>query len=275
MSKQQERVEGMREWARNQPGDGTKLAVTSTGMNALDAANQSMGESLQGALDHPRGEAAKMWKGARVDPKKVKQDEEGSLYSDNHKTQQALDKFRDSLAEDLQQKISSSAAVKAEQAKLEKSLKDGREQDKLLVFKSAGNGEEDGKAMGDPKIGRDFDNAKGFLTVAAIERKNGKDTIAPFSSSGNDDGIAAPGANMPVGVKPNGSLSPQDGTSFAAPYAMGVAGLMSKANPKLTPDQIESVMKETARDVIPGRTLDGYGAVDVVKAVQRAKELTP
>jgi serine protease len=74
-----------------------------------------------------------------------------------------------------------------------------------------------------------------------------------------------------------------DGTSFAAPYAASVAALMVKADPKITPDQIEQILTSpgVARHVPNAKVegvgseppRDGAGEIDPVAAVAAARAL--
>lgn len=63
-----------------------------------------------------------------------------------------------------------------------------------------------------------------------------------------------------------------DGTSVAAPIVSSVVAQMLEANPKLTPDQIKSILKKTA-NTIPSisSAQQGAGAVNVDAAVEKAK----
>jgi len=63
------------------------------------------------------------------------------------------------------------------------------------------------------------------------------------------------------------------GTSAAAPHAAGVAALMLEANPLLTPDDIYSILKNTASDMgDSGFDFDsGYGLIQADKAVEEAE----
>jgi hypothetical protein len=60
-----------------------------------------------------------------------------------------------------------------------------------------------------------------------------------------------------------------DGTSFASPYAAGIAALILSQNPSYTADQVESVMQNSCRDMGPaGYDTDfGYGIIDAYLAV--------
>ena len=74
----------------------------------------------------------------------------------------------------------------------------------------------------------------------------------------------------------------ETGTSFSCPLVAGIGALMLSVNPKLTPDQIEEILIETADKIEEndanynknGFSLThGYGKVNAAKAVQKAKSL--
>lgn len=97
--------------------------------------------------------------------------------------------------------------------------------------------------------------------------------MAEFSAAAPID-IAAPGVQMPVAKGKDGSSAPTelDGTSYAAPFVAGTIALMTKAHPGLTAQQAQEILRDTARPV-PGTGRDGSGAIDVVAAVERARQL--
>jgi subtilisin family serine protease len=59
------------------------------------------------------------------------------------------------------------------------------------------------------------------------------------------------------------------GTSMASPHVSGVAGLIKDANPKLSPQQVRSIIKSTAED-LGDRQSFGHGMVDAAAAVAKA-----
>lgn len=85
--------------------------------------------------------------------------------------------------------------------------------------------------------------------------------------------IAAPGYDVALSVAPGYYLT-GNGTSFAAPYVSGTVGLMLAANPCLTVDQVEYILKQTAMelDSINPAYAGGLGAgrLDAYAAVQMA-----
>jgi hypothetical protein len=74
------------------------------------------------------------------------------------------------------------------------------------------------------------------------------------------------------------------GTSAAAPHAAAVAALMLEINDSLTPDEIYTILQETAIDMEDPNTSEfevgfdfrtGHGLVNALEAVRRAEPITP
>ncbi len=89
------------------------------------------------------------------------------------------------------------------------------------------------------------------LAVGATNRSGGR---ASFSSYGNSLDFMAPGEAIittdRVGVMGiAGDYATVNGTSFASPYAAGVAALVISRNPTWTAAQVEQRMKETCTDM--------------------------
>jgi len=118
----------------------------------------------------------------------------------------------------------------------------------------------------------------GVITVAATTRQGGK---ASYSNFGEVVDMAAPGGDARA-VKANGVLSLinfgtsapgsdgydyAQGTSTATAEVSGVAALMLARAPNLLPDQVESLLKSTARRFPVACDSCGEGIVDAFKAV--------
>jgi subtilisin family serine protease len=88
-----------------------------------------------------------------------------------------------------------------------------------------------------------------------------------FSSPGSD--IVTTDRTGSDGYVP-GDYVYTSGTSFASPYAAGVAALILSQRPSLTPSQVETIMQSTARDLgTPGYDTDfGHGLVRADDAMQ-------
>jgi subtilisin family serine protease len=121
--------------------------------------------------------------------------------------------------------------------------------------------------------------------VGAIDRTGLR---ADFSNTGFDLDFVGPGvdiyttdrtgcAGYNCGSNPDYVIGPDgggtDGTSFASPYAAGVAALLLRRNPRLTSQQIISRMQQTCVDIGPqlyGFGFDeftGYGLINAAAAL--------
>jgi len=190
------------------------------------------------------------------------------------------DEFRDDIIRSVTRAATTGPGkerLDAARASLATDVADARKRG-VLMFAASGNAFEGPSTV--PGADRSvIAGTPGIIMVGASDIRDPKDTgddrVAGFSSSGAN--IAAPGERMPVGA-PGGNSGPKprpvdiDGTSFAAPFTAGVAALMVRANPKITPDKIEEIMLKTARDDVT-TTRDGAGYIDPVAAVRAAKKL--
>ena len=123
-------------------------------------------------------------------------------------------------------------------------------------------------------------NCAGVITVAATNRAGGR---AFYSNYGAVVDIAAPGGD--TGAAGNGILSTLNagsttpgadnyafyqGTSMATPHVAGVVALMLSKNGALTPDEVETRLKSSARAFPATCTGCGAGIVDANAAVDAA-----
>lgn len=124
-------------------------------------------------------------------------------------------------------------------------------------------------------------NCVGVIAVASVNRSGGR---AFYSNFGAVVDIAAPGGDTRTSAA-NGILSTLNagattpaadsfafyqGTSMATPHVVGVAALMLSVNGGLTPDQVESVLKSTARGFPATCSQCGAGIVNAAAAVAAA-----
>lgn len=124
-------------------------------------------------------------------------------------------------------------------------------------------------------------NCSGVITVAATGRTGAR---AYYSNYGTAVDVAAPGGDMSTGTV-NGVLSTlsdgltgpgadnyafYQGTSMATPHVAGTVALMLAKNAALTPDEVETRLKSSAR-AFPGSCSGcGVGLVDANAAVVAA-----
>ncbi len=131
-----------------------------------------------------------------------------------------------------------------------------------------------------------------YRNVIAVGASDPLDRLTDFSNFGVRIDVVAPGGssggsgigNTVVSLRAAGTTSgtPLDaeytrnrGTSFASPFAAGVAALMLTQRPSLSNEEIRQILRVTAKDVVdPGWDLHtAYGRVDAYRALQRESAL--
>ena len=104
------------------------------------------------------------------------------------------------------------------------------------------------------------------VSVSAVDRKG---QLASFSSFGEGLDLAAPGVDV-VSAWKTGDICYASGTSMATPHVVGVAALALSRRPSLTRDQLETLLKNTARDAGTAGYDNrfGWGIVDAARALR-------
>lgn len=126
----------------------------------------------------------------------------------------------------------------------------------------------------------------GVVSVMAVGYDLAK---AFYSNTGSTIDVAAPGGDSSKdadgdghadlilsthyddsGGTPVATYDYEQGTSMASPHVAGVAALILSVEPTLSPDEVESVLGSTAKDLgAPGKdTTFGWGLVDAYEAVR-------
>ncbi|MBX3373180.1 MAG: S8 family serine peptidase [Phycisphaeraceae bacterium] len=122
-----------------------------------------------------------------------------------------------------------------------------------------------------------------IASINAVGAINSSGARASFSQYGPGLFIMAPGEQvlttdrMGSAGYEGGNYTTIDGTSFASPYAAGVAALVISADPALTPAGVESIMASTAKDrgAAGYDTVFGWGLASAGAAVAAAMPADP
>jgi thermitase len=108
-----------------------------------------------------------------------------------------------------------------------------------------------------------------MLNVAATDSSDAK---ASFSNFGNAIDLAAPGVSI-YSTTNGGGYANVSGTSFSSPITAATVALMMSANGKLSPADVDKIIKSTALD-LGSAGFDqyfGFGRIDAAKAVAASK----
>lgn len=106
--------------------------------------------------------------------------------------------------------------------------------------------------------------------VIGVTATDADDKLLPVANRGPQVTLAAPGVQI-LAPAPDGAYQVTTGTSVAAAHASGVAALLLARNPKLTPDQVRSLMIKSARPVAGNKRDVGAGVIDALGAVNSVK----
>ena len=107
--------------------------------------------------------------------------------------------------------------------------------------------------------------------VMAVASSDHNDNRSPFSNTGPELEVTAPGSNI-LSTQLNNSYGTSSGTSFAAPYVAALAGLIRGLNPGSTAPEVRQLLMDTADDIGPVGfdNLTGWGRINAFQAVSLA-----
>ena len=175
------------------------------------------------------------------------------------------------LSLDLTQKNpDGSVTTRYELTPAERSAIEYARQNGVMLVVAAGN---DGGVMSVlGQASQEFDN---IFTVGAADGKN----RAAYSSYGRGLDILAEGGtpDNPEWSTVGDGVGTMAGTSVATAKVTGAASLVWAANPDLSYRQVIEILEKTAKDLdTPGWDDEtGFGLLDVLAAVEKAKQTTP
>jgi subtilisin family serine protease len=119
----------------------------------------------------------------------------------------------------------------------------------LVLVAAAGN---DG-----PRAAPEYPAA--YPEVIAVTATDVDDHLLNVANHGSYVAVAAPGVDIFVAA-PNGGYDFTTGTSVATAHVSGLVALLIERNPKLTPDAIQAILMQTAKDLGPKGRDDEFGA---------------
>ena len=111
---------------------------------------------------------------------------------------------------------------------------------------------------------------KDNIYMISVSATTSSDDKASWSNYGEFIDVAAPGASIQTTTR-GGGYGNWNGTSFSSPVTAGVVALIKGANPTLTPEEVEQILKSSA-DKIAGdiHPYYGHGRVNAATAVEMA-----
>lgn len=148
----------------------------------------------------------------------------------------------------------------------------------IVVFAASGNEGHPNRMMapacvsGAVAVGNVHDtaiNRYNWPNCSDTDVKVGQVTCSSNGSSELD--LLAPGTNIISAGLGGGQVS-QSGTSMATPHVSAVAALMLEADKTLTPDRIETILKQTGIPTVDSRTTRSTPRIDAFAAL---KEIAP
>jgi hypothetical protein len=111
-------------------------------------------------------------------------------------------------------------------------------------------------------------------SMLSISATGSTDVRPSWSSFGGYVDLAAPGVSIYAPTR-GGGYAYVSGTSFSSPITAGAIALMMSANARLTPADVDAILKTTAVDLGTAGydTYYGFGRIDVARAVTQAASM--
>jgi subtilisin family serine protease len=106
--------------------------------------------------------------------------------------------------------------------------------------------------------------------VIGVTATDADDRLLPQANRGPQVAVAAPGVQV-LEPAPDAAYQVTTGTSVAAAHASGVAALLLARDPRLTPDQVRSLLIKSARHIAGNKRDVGAGVIDALGAVDAVK----
>ncbi len=108
--------------------------------------------------------------------------------------------------------------------------------------------------------------------AAAVGAVTNAGKLAAYSNYGRGQALVATGSGI-FSITPDGGYAISSGTSYAVPFVSSLAALLLSVNEAYTPDELISIMQETASDLGDAGwdTHYGYGCVDFSAALSYAE----
>ncbi len=145
----------------------------------------------------------------------------------------------------------------------------------IAVFAASGNSAQADALMapacisGVMAVGNVYDAPLGSMSwPACLDQTVTPDQVVCASNSGSELDLLAPGVAV-QSVALGGGQTGKSGTSISTPHAVAVAALLWQAQPNLTPDEVETILKETGVPVTDARNGRVTPRLDALAAVTR------
>lgn len=125
-------------------------------------------------------------------------------------------------------------------------------------------------------VGAVYDGNNGSVTFTGrcTDLTTAADQITCFTNSDSMLDLLAPGARI-TSTGLGGGTSTFIGTSQASPHCAGAAAVLLEVQPKLTPDEIENVLKATGKPIFDARNGVTIPRIDLLAAVQSVLRAHP